>query len=324
VIRTSGQFARGTVAVVCAGLLLTGCASEPRETAGARAGHTVLKQVVGTQPSIKVVSSGELDGGDGWRFDPGPVVPGTEVISADAAEATVADQVYGHKIYRDATAVAALAYVTNETSRAYKPIAAHTLAWVVQITGVPIYPSGPKARKKPPAPAELSAVQWVVDAMKGECIEGRTFGAPAWVRRGYGALSVDVPTGWKVITTAVPPNCGSPPDAAVSERTTSTVTYSACPTISDDSPEVSAVVIECLIGKADRLYSGSPVIRVVGGQVLRGSATTVYLQQSHGEAVVYLSNNFGATELGRRILASVAPSGGTCSPPATPTPITVN
>jgi hypothetical protein len=134
---------------------------------------------------------------------------------------------------------------------------------------------------------------------------------PGWVRHSYGLLSVGAPSAWK-LSTIQPPNCGSPPNHTVTEITDATVTASACPSISSAEPAVSAVVIECLVGKANGLYSGFSASTVVGGQTMYRNGTVVYLQGGAAQGVVYLPDSFGPAPLADEILGTVAPSGKPC------------
>lgn len=130
-----------------------------------------------------------------------------------------------------------------------------------------------------------------------------------WARFSYGSLSVGAPAGWKVNST--PLFCGSPPKT-VSEYKLTSVTATSCPSFGPASPTAEAVAIECLLGKANGLYSGLTPTTTVDGEVLHREGTFVYLQGSGWEGVVLLPMNFGPPALGSTILATVEPTGKPC------------
>src|SRR3954453_2867877 len=130
---------------------------------------------------------------------------------------------------------------------------------------------------------------------------------PGWVRHEYGSLSVAVPASWRGISTP-PANCFPPPNNTLTEVTVSAVQYSPCPAMTGNGPKVRAVVIECLVGRADGWYRGAPRTAVVAGRRLGVADSQVYLQDADAEGVVYLADPFGPTALGQRILASVIPT----------------
>lgn len=131
-----------------------------------------------------------------------------------------------------------------------------------------------------------------------------------WARFSYGSLSVGAPSGWKV--RSAPLSCGSPPNT-VNEYTLNTLRSTSCPSFGPGSPTVEAVVIECLRGKAGRLYSGTSSTTVVEGRVLYRQDTYVYQLGRGSEGVVFLPMNFGPLPtLGAEILATVEPTGKPC------------
>jgi hypothetical protein len=137
-----------------------------------------------------------------------------------------------------------------------------------------------------------------------------------WQRLSYGMLSVAVPAGWTVITVD-PGNCGTAPAHTITELRTTQVSFSACGAeVATPGPLITdSARLECLVGKANHLFYGDPVLRVVDGYSLIGNRSLVYLQKAHAEGLVTIATS-GATanpsDPGPTILASVEPTGRSC------------
>jgi hypothetical protein len=139
-----------------------------------------------------------------------------------------------------------------------------------------------------------------------------------WRRYEYGPLSVAVPPGWRV-NTVDPGSCSAPPPHTVTALRESTVTASSCPSreISQRPDATTGVVMQCLVGKANHLFSGGEALRTVDGHTLRQTGTLIYLQGAAAEGVVSTVTTGGTEPVrpddpGARILASVEPTGLAC------------
>lgn len=128
-----------------------------------------------------------------------------------------------------------------------------------------------------------------------------------WTRYDYGSLSVAVPASWKLKTASVP-NCGQPPPNSISEAHVAVLQVSSCPAYSNRTPPPPAVLVNCLIGKANRTYAGG-TRKVVGGRTLVRNGNAVFIQDPSAEGLVVAS---GPADLVERILATVQPTGKHC------------
>jgi hypothetical protein len=173
-------------------------------------------------------------------------------------------------------------------------------------------------RPTPTARAELHLATTSPDPGKARADAATT---PAgWRRYEYGPLSVAVPPSWRV-NTVDPGSCSAPPSHTVTALRESTVTASSCPSreIPQRPDTTTSVVIQCLVGKANHLFSGGEALRTVDGHTLRQTGTLIYLQGAAAEGVVSTVSTGGTEpagpdDPGARIRASVEPTGMTCQP----------
>ena len=125
-------------------------------------------------------------------------------------------------------------------------------------------------------------------------------------RFSYGSLSVAVPRGW-ILSTKPLENCFPPPPDTVTEARVSTVTASSCPNMASKST-APYVTIQCLTGKANRLFSGGTGV-VIRGHALYRSGNVMWLQGPNSEGVVIAG---GSSALVQQLLSSVRPTGQGC------------
>jgi len=124
--------------------------------------------------SIPVVSANSLLPDSQWSYSAGPAETPPSAVSAGQALQAAEAEVHGELLVSNTNAVAALVYVTNGTGVTDSGSAVkNRLAWIIQVTGVPIAHSLPMKTQSPVT--TTSTVQWVIDAYTGQYLEARDF-----------------------------------------------------------------------------------------------------------------------------------------------------